>query len=178
MLGDPVAAIPLAALLVTEDNHAWDMSELAAALTANAGVMRNPLTRAMFSPDDVRAILAHPLGAPLAPLRLSQDQLKKGVRPDTISRLAAVAATMLADQSADAAASLGAVDELLTYIAALPAAEQKTLDELKIPATDSHTGAAFDYTVGESVRDAKANRTCFHKTGDFLGQAARYLGKS
>ena len=69
------------------------------------------------------------------------------------------------------------VDEFLTYLAGLPAGEQRTLDELRISATDSHTGLAFEYTVGESVRDAKANRTCFHKTGDFLGQAARFLGK-
>lgn len=178
MLGDDVASIPRANLLVTEDNYAWDMSELADALAANGGVMRNPLTRDMFSPDDVRRILRHPLGARLAPLRLEQDQLKKGVRPDTIARLAEVARTMLADQTADAGPSMAAVDEFLTYAAGLPAAEQKTLDELKIPATDSHTGLAFDYTVGESVRDAKANRTCFHKTGDFLGQAARYLGRS
>jgi len=25
------------------------------------------------------------------------------------------------------------------------------------------------------VRDAKGNRVCFHKTGDFIGQAAKYL---
>ncbi|OIW27588.1 hypothetical protein CONLIGDRAFT_440798 [Coniochaeta ligniaria NRRL 30616] len=178
MLGDDVASIPRANLLVTEDNYAWDMSELADALVANSGVMRNPLTRDMFSPDDVRAILRHPLGAKLAPLRLEQNQLKKGVRPDTIARLAKIASTMLSDQTPDAGPSMAAVDEFLTYVAGLPAAEQKTLDELKIPATDSHTGLAFDYTVGESVRDAKANRTCFHKTGDFLGQAARYLGRS
>ncbi|KAB5585599.1 hypothetical protein GE09DRAFT_1210205 [Coniochaeta sp. 2T2.1] len=176
MLGDDVASIPRANLLVTEDNYAWDMSELADALVANSGVMRNPLTREMFSPSDVRAILRHPLGERLAPLRLEQHQLKKGVRPDTIAMLKKVADTMLKDQSADAAASLKSLDELLSYIAALPEREQKTLDELKIPGTDSHTGLAFDYTVGESVRDAKANRTCFHKTGDFLGQAARWLG--
>lgn len=178
MLGDDVADIPRANLLVTEDNHAWDMSELAAALEANSGVMRNPLTRAMFTPDDVRRVLRHPLGARLAPLRLEQDQLKKGVRRDTIDRLARLSATMLADQTPDAAPSMVAVDEFLSYVAGLPASEQKTLDELKIPATDSHTALAFDYTIGESVRDAKANRTCFHKTGDFLGQAARYLGRS
>jgi hypothetical protein len=132
----------------------------------------------MFSAEDVRAVLAHPLGARLAPVRLEQDQLKKGARQGTIDRIAGLAATMLADQTADASRSMAAVDEFLVYVAGLPSGEQKTLDELKIPASDSHTGLAFDYTVGESVRDAKANRTCFHKTGDFLGQAARYLGRS
>ena len=175
MLGDRVADIPRANFLVTEDNYAWDMEELANALEVNNGVMRNPLSRDMFAPGDVVQILAHPLGQRLRPLNVEQNQLKQGVRPATIERLASVSKTMLADQTPNAAPSMQAVDEFLVYAATLPAAEQRTLDKLKVPATDSHTGQAYDYTVGESIRDAKSNRTCFHKTGDFLAQAARYL---
>jgi len=175
MLGDPVSDIPRANFLVTEDNYAWDMEELANALEVNNGVMRNPLSREMFSPADVGRILAHPLGQRLRPLNVEQGKLKQGVRPVTIELLGKVSQTMLADQTPDAAPSMKAVDEFLVYAATLPAAEQRTLDVLKVPATDSHTGQAYDYTVGESLRDAKANRTCFHKTGDFLAQAARYL---
>lgn len=175
MLGDNVSDIPRAHFLVTEDNYAWDMEELANALEVNNGVMRNPLSRDMFSPGDVGRILAHPLGQRLRPLNVEQNKLKQGIRPATIDRLASVSQTMLADQTPNAAPSMQAVDEFLVYAATLPAAEQRTLDVLKVPATDSHTGQAYDYTIGESLRDAKANRTCFHKTGDFLAQAARYL---
>lgn len=57
----------------------------------------------------------------------------------------------------------------------VPEFEQKAIDGLKCPARDSHTGQAYDFSIGESVRDAKGNRVCFHKTGDFIGQAAMYL---
>lgn len=60
---------------------------------------------------------------------------------------------------------------------AVPEAEQKALDGLKCPAKDSHTGQSYDFAVGEAVRDAKGNRVCFHKTGDFLKQAGTYLRK-
>lgn len=178
MLGDAVGDIPRANLLVTEDNYAWDMSELRSALTASSGVMRNPLTKMMFTPTDVRRILSHPLGTPLKPLTLAQSQLKRGVRPDTVVRLRELSRVILADQSEDARGSMVALDEFMVYMAALPAGEQSVLDELKVPGRDSHSGLDFDYTVGESVRGAKSARTCFHKTGDFLGQAARWLGGS
>jgi hypothetical protein len=161
--------------LVTEDNYAWDMEELANAIVANSGVMRNPLSRAMFSPEDVRRIIAHPLGSRLQPLQMAQSQLRRGVRPATIDRLAQLSQVMLVDQSPDAAPTRKAIDEFLVYVASLPQPEQDALDNLKVPAADSHTGQAYDSTIGESVRDARANRTCSHKTGDFLGQAARFL---
>jgi hypothetical protein len=178
MMMDPISEIPRANFLVTEDNFAWDMEELANALEANNGVMRNPISKQMFSPDDVRKILGHQLGQRLRPLSLEQSQLKHGVRAATIDRLASLAEIMLEDQSATAGPSLHALDEFLVYSAALPAEEQKTLELLKVPATDGHTGQAYDYTISDSVRDAKANRTCFHKTGDFLSQAATYLRDS
>lgn len=62
-----------------------------------------------------------------------------------------------------------------TNIPAVPELEQKAIDGLKCPAKDSHTGQAYDSSIGEAVRDAKGNRVCFHKTGDFIGQAAAHL---
>jgi hypothetical protein len=57
----------------------------------------------------------------------------------------------------------------------VPEAEQKALNGLKCPAKDSHTGQAYDFSIGEAVLDAKGNRVCFHKTGDFIKQAAQHL---
>lgn len=57
----------------------------------------------------------------------------------------------------------------------MPDLEQKAIDGLKCPAKDSHTGQSYDFSIGESVRDANGNRVCFHKTGDFIKQAATYL---
>jgi hypothetical protein len=195
MFGDAIEDILQEKFFVTEDNYAWDMSELSQALSVNDGIMRNPLSKELFSESDIRNILAHPLGQSLKPIRLAQNDLKKGVRSATIDIIETLARTMLDDQSQDAAPSLKGIDEFLAYVASLPDNEQDTIQKLKIPGKDSHTGQAFDYTVGESVRDGKANVTCFHKVsaalcqcfasreadadteqvGDFLSQAATYL---
>ena len=163
MLGDAIEDIPKLNFFVSEDNYAWDMDELAQAIASNDGVMRNPLSRQMFSESDIRMILAHPLGKRLKPLQMAQSQLKKGVRPATIDRIEKLGRIMLADQGVDAASSRTAMDEFLAYVVTIPDSEQKTINSLKIPAIDGHSGQAFDYTIGESVRDAKANTTCFHK---------------
>ena len=57
----------------------------------------------------------------------------------------------------------------------MPELEQKAIEGLKCPAKDSHTGQAYDSSIGEAVRDAKGNRVCFHKTGDLISQAAAHL---
>lgn len=175
MYGDPIPSIPRSNFLVTEDNYAWDMDELVAAIKANSGVMRNPLSTDLFSAEDVRQIVNHPLGRGLGALQLEQKELTKGVRQATMTRLADLAKILLDDMSDDAAPSRAAVEGFSLYIATLPTAEQEALDKLKVPAKDSHTGNVFDTTVGDAVADAKANRQCFHKTADFLGQAARWL---
>lgn len=175
MLGDPVTSIPRHSFLATEDGYAWDMFELASAIKANGGVMRNPLSREMFSAEDVGRIVRHPLGSELGAMRLKQKELSNGVRRETINRLEEMTKVLLDDQSADAAPSRAAVEAFTLYTATLPMAEQEALEELKVPATDSHTGNPFDTTVGDAVRDAKANRQCFHKTADFLRQAAKWL---
>ncbi|OAA57498.1 hypothetical protein SPI_07157 [Niveomyces insectorum RCEF 264] len=178
MLGDSVADIPAANLLVTADNYAWDMAELADALTANSGVMRNPLTRDMFAEEDVRQILRHPLGAVLRPMALEQSELKRGVRAETIERMATLSKVMLEDQSAHATPTIEAIDIFMAYFHTLPEAEKTKLKLLKVPAKDSHTGQAYDSAILEAIQDAKANRVCYHKAGDFLGQAAKYLRNS
>lgn len=177
MLGDAVKDIPRETFYVTEDNYAWDMEELAQAITANGGIMRNPLSRQMFTPKDIRAIVTHPNGKRLAALQVKQHEMAKGVRLKTVDEMEKLAKVLLDDQSMDAMPSRHAVDEFLAYIATLPESEQKALDGLKCPAKDSHTGHSYDFAVGEAVRDAKGNRVCFHKTGDFLKQAAAYLRK-
>lgn len=163
MFGDKVEDIPKENFFASEDNYAWDMDELAQALTSNDGVMRNPLSRQMFSESDIRMILAHPLGQRLKPIQYAQSQLKKGVRPTTIDQIEKLGRIMLEEQSIDAAPSRTAMDEFYAYLVTIPDSEQKTIRSLKIPARDSLNGQAFDYTIGESVRDAKANTTCFHK---------------
>ncbi|KAI0127150.1 hypothetical protein BJ170DRAFT_683004 [Xylariales sp. AK1849] len=163
MLGEAVEDIPRGNFFVSEDNFAWDMEELAQALKVNDGVMRNPYSRNMFSESDIRKIMRHPLAQVLRPLQIAQNELKKGIRPATIDWVAKVGRIMLADQSPDAGQSRKAMDEFLAYSVTLPDSEQTTLNSLKIPARDSHTGQAFDYTIGTSVGDAKANVTCFHK---------------
>lgn len=193
MYGDEVKDIPRTNFYVTEDNYAWDMEELVAAIKANKGVLRNPLSKQMFTQKDVKGITMHTLGKPLAALAVQQREMAKGVRPDTIERMEKLANILLEDQSTDALPSRVAVDEFLAYIATctfvllplisritanaatVPENEQKAIEDLKCPAKDSHTGLPYDFSIGEAVRDAKGNQVCFHKTGDFIKQAAAHL---
>ncbi|KAI8717010.1 hypothetical protein NCS52_00996200 [Fusarium sp. LHS14.1] len=175
MLGDKVEDISAENFFVSEDNYAWDMEELAQALAVNDGVMRNPLSKEMFTEADIRNILSHPLGVRLKPIQLAQSQLKQGVRAETIRRVEALGSILLADQTENAAPSRSATDEFLAYMATLPENEQNTINSLKIPARDKLNGQPYDYTIGQSVKDAKSNLTCFHKVGDFLSQAAQTL---
>jgi len=177
MYGDPIADVPRAHFWVSEDGYAWDMEELAQALKTNGGVMRNPLSRQLFTPKDISTIIRHSLGKGLAAMQLEQSTMFKGVRPSTIEQLEKLATALLADMSDDQIASREAVDGFLAYMATLPQAEQKALNELRVPARDTHTGQAFDTSIGDAVRDAQGNRVCFHKTGDLMRQVALYLRK-
>ncbi|KAG9195354.1 hypothetical protein G6011_00475 [Alternaria panax] len=178
MLGDEIKDIAREDFYVTEDNYAWSMDELVQAIRANSGVLRNPLSREMFTPKDVKGILLHPSGHSLAALRVEQHKMSKGVRSETIIQMEKLSAILLADQSSDNLPSRKAVDEFLLYIATLPDVEQKAIEGLKCPAKDSHTGQSYDWNIGEAVRDAKGNLVCFHKTGDFIKQAAAHLRKN
>lgn len=117
MYGDEVKDIPRSNLYVTEDNYAWDMEELVAAIEAGSGVLRNPLSKQMFTPRDVKGIYMHPSAKPLAALVVEQREMSKGVRPETITRLEKLSSVLLEDQSAETLPSRHAVDEFLAYIA-------------------------------------------------------------
>lgn len=117
MYGDAVKDIARHNFYVTEDNYAWDMEELVAAIKAGSGVLRNPLSKQMFTPKDVKGILMHPVSKPLAALAVAQKELSKGVRPETITRMEKLSSILLEDQSADTMLSRHAVDEFLAYVA-------------------------------------------------------------
>lgn len=173
--GDPISDIPRANFWSSEDGYAWDMEELAGAIKAGKGVMRNPLSKQMFTRADIRAIIQHPLGKGLKALQVEQNKLKLGVRPQTIAELDKLAYILLNDTSEDGKPSHIAVEVFTSYLETLPTEEQTAIDELKVPAIDSHSGMAFDTTIGEAVQDVQMNKVCSHKTGDFLTQAVRYL---
>lgn len=177
MLGDPIHDIPRKDFFVSDDGSPWDLDELSQALVSNGGVMRNPISKDLFTPDDIRTIVSHPSGKKLAAMQIRQDELSQGIRPTTIEKLDKLSKTILADMEDDALASRKAVDELLAYMATLPDTEQQALDELRVPGKDTHTGQNFDTSIGDAVRDAQGNRICFHKAGDLLAQTAVYLRK-
>ena len=79
MYGDAVSDISRENFWASEDGYAWDMDELAQAITTNKGVMRNPLSKVMFTTADVRNIVQHPLGKGLAALQMDQSKLKRGL---------------------------------------------------------------------------------------------------
>jgi hypothetical protein len=93
------------------------MEELAQAIGVNGGVMRNPLSKQMFTPKDIRGIVTHPHGKGLGALQVKQHEMAKGVRPETIEQMDKLALVLLEDQSADALRSRHAVDEFLAYVA-------------------------------------------------------------
>jgi hypothetical protein len=127
--------------------------------------MRNPLSKNMFTPTDIQAILHHELGRSLGALQIEQRALKKGFRPQTMDEMDRISAILLEDETDDALLSRKAVDEFMAYIATLPVAEQNAIEKLQVPAKDSHTRRAFDGSIGQTIRDAKGNKLCFHKAG-------------
>lgn len=117
MYGDDVKDIPRKDFYVTEDNYAWDVTELAQAIRSNNGVMRNPLTKDMFTQKDIRGILMHPQGKTLAALQVQQHEMAKGVRLATIDEMEKLAGVLLGDDSQDQLPSRLAVDQFLAYTA-------------------------------------------------------------
>lgn len=98
LLLEPLSTIPRETFFVTEDNWAWDLAELAQAITAQGGIMRNPMTGEMFTPNDIRGILAHPQGKHLAAIHVAQEKMFQGVRQETINRMEALAEIMEGEQ--------------------------------------------------------------------------------
>ena len=172
---DPISDIPRAKFWTSEDGYAWDMEELARAIASGKGVMRNPLSKQMFTRADIRAIVQHPLGKGLQALQVEQSKLKRGVRLQTIDELDRLANLLQGDDSEDGKQSHLAVEAFVSCLETLPDGEQKAIGNLNVPAKDSHTGMAFDATIGEAVRDVEGNRICSHKAGDLLSQAVKFL---
>lgn len=163
MLGDDVKDIPEERFFVTDDGWVFDMQELADCLTANSGIMRNPLSRDMFSTGDIRRIVNHPLGAVLRSQQQQQGQLRRGISSHTIQKVKELGELLLEDQSNDLRPSYEALDVFIAFMATLTANEQRALDSLKITGVDHLNGRPFESTIGASVRDAKDGTTCTHK---------------
>ena len=174
--GEPISDIPRANFWASEDGYAWDMEELAGALRSGDGVMRNPLTKEMFSKSDVRAIVQHPLGRGLQALQLEQSSLKQGVRPHTVKQIAKLANVLKLDVSENGRPSRLAVEEIVSYLQTLPESEQKAIERLRVPAKDSHSGMPFDTTIGEAVADMQGNRVCSHCDGRFSRTSRKVSG--
>jgi hypothetical protein len=114
MLGDEISEIPRQEFWVCEGGYAWSMEELSMAISSNGGVMRNPLSREMFSTADIAEIISHPRGAKLQAMAVAQSQMSKGVRPSTITELDKLAQIFLADMSEDQKPSRKALGMLMT----------------------------------------------------------------
>ena len=159
---EPISTIPRNRFFVSEDNYAWDMSELVDALKANpAAALRNPLSRAPFTEADVTAIVQHPLGLGLAAMQVQQNELRKGVRKQTVDKMAVLARVLLEDEDS-MEESREAMDDFAAYTATLPKQEKEALDALRVPAVDRHTGWGYDASLGEMLRDAKGNQVRFY----------------
>ena len=155
---EPISTIPRDRFFVSEDNYAWDMAELVDALKANpAAALRNPLSRAPFTEADVTAIVHHPLGRGLGAMQVQQNELRQGVRKETVDKMAALARVLLEDEDS-MEESREAMDDFAAYTATLPRQEKDALDALRVPAIDRHTGWGYDASLGEMLRDAKGNQ--------------------
>lgn len=99
MLCDAIAGITQEKL-VSEDGYARDIDELAQTITANAGTVRNPLSRQMFTPDGIHLIVQHASGkASSAAIQLEQSKLKNGVRQQNVDAMLMLKIVLLNDQA-------------------------------------------------------------------------------
>lgn len=117
IMSSPLEEVPREEFYVTEDNYAWDMSELAEAIVSNGGVMRNPLSKEIFTPKDIQAILNHPRGKKLAALQVEQQQLSHGVREETIAWIEKLADSMEVERGRDWEESWDLIQEFQRYVA-------------------------------------------------------------
>ncbi len=93
---------------------------MAKAIKSNARIMRNSLSKQMFTTDDIRAILQHSLGQCLATLQIEQNRLPLGIRPKIMDELRNVATILLADMSEDQLKSRESLDDFAEFLATLP----------------------------------------------------------
>jgi hypothetical protein len=170
MLRLPIADIPRESFWVTEDGFAWKMDELAQALIANGGEMRNPINHRMFSNRDVQAIHSHPLTKNLDMSQRKQPDVRisaLGSMEETIDKLDELANTMVSDISADRLPSRKGLEEFLVYLLRLPKSEQNSIDELQLP--------GVKFTLVQLVEAALARKFSLFRTGDLIEKAAESL---
>ena len=117
LLHEPIHSIERQHFYVTEDNWAWDVPELAQAIEANGGVMRNPMTGDMFTTKDIHNLIMHPDGKHLAALQIAQQDLLQGVRPETITRMEKLAGIMVAQRSQNWSESWEQIGAFQAYVA-------------------------------------------------------------
>jgi len=175
--GEPVEDIPRDSFWVSSDNYAWNIHTLVDHLWDMGRLRRNPLTRKLFTPADIRSLVAHPGGQSLAeePLELSAVGLVQGVRTTTLQQLAQLALALQPDGSFDQEAANEALDIFEQYMVTLPAEEQEALDKLRVPAADEPTKPTFDCPLGEILRDAFETKAGLQKVGRLTEQAVSYL---
>ncbi|KAG9240632.1 hypothetical protein BJ878DRAFT_560323 [Calycina marina] len=137
MLGDTVTDTSKQNFWVKEDGYAWDLEELIQAIRINGGIMRNPMTKQMFTTNDIKAIVTHPLGKKLDAVDIEQKKLKLGMRPAMIDALDKLQTALMEDQNVDRILFRHAVDSFMAFMVTLPADEQNSLDKLRVPAVDS-----------------------------------------
>lgn len=170
MLRLPIADIPRESFWVTEDGFAWEMDELAQALIANGGEMRNPINHRMFSNRDVQAIHSHPMTKNLDMSQRKQPDVRISAlssMEQTIDKLDELANTMVSDISADRLPSRKGLEEFLVYLLRLPKSEQNSIDELQLP--------GVKFTLAQLIEAALAGRFSLFRTGDLIEKAAESL---
>jgi hypothetical protein len=170
MLRLPIANIPRESFWVTEDGFAWKMDELAQALIANGGEMRNPINHRMFSDRDVQAIHSHPLTKNLDMSQRKQPDIRISAlssMEETIDKLDELANTMVSDISADRLPSRKGLEEFLVYLLRLPKSEQNSIDELQLP--------GVKFTLAQLLEAALARRFSLFRTAELIEKAAESL---
>ena len=170
----PVSSIPRDRFFASEDNYAWDMAELVAALNSNpAASLCNPLSHSPFTQADVTAIVKHPLGRNLGATQVCQIKFKCGARRKAVDRLNRLSRIMLtAEDSMEAGQE--AIDDLSACMATLPKPDTDALGGLSVSAGGRRIGWGYGWNVGEMLWDAKANKVRGNRAGDFLNQIVMY----
>jgi hypothetical protein len=167
----PVADIPRESFCVTEDGYAWKMDELANALIANGGEMRNPINLRMFSSRDVQAINTHPMTKSLSvsqpDVRTSSQSSRAETRAETVDKLDELTTILVSDISAEQHPSRKGLEDFLGYLLRLPESELQAIDELPLPGTELN--------LTELVRAAQARRISLFRIGELIERAAESL---
>jgi len=99
-------------------------------------------------------------------LQVEQSKLKLGIQAKTIFELENLTKVLSEDLSEDQRPRRVAVEHLVGYLATLPGDGHRAVDELKVPAKESHTQMEFGTAIGEVMGDAQGSKVCFYKTGD------------